>query len=175
MPHLATSVFRSRAILCICLAVFIVWQGVAQSPNDIRPEPPVKTRQELAQGIRTVDRLFATEYKKEHSAGLTVGIVSGPQLVWTNNYGLADVENAKPATKETVYRIGSITKQFTVGDLARFVAFEMGYGPEIVLTRNARCKANRRCFGQIKTQRTVTVSVSCLFGKEALSALDMAA
>ena len=121
MPHLPTSVFRSRASMCICLAVFIAWQGVAQSANDIRPESPVKTREELAQGIRTVDRLFATEYKKEHSAGLTVGIVSGPQLVWTNNYGLADVENAKPATKEIVYRIGSITKQFTALMLLQLV------------------------------------------------------
>jgi CubicO group peptidase (beta-lactamase class C family) len=60
-----------------------------------------------------VDRLFTAEYGKEHAAGLTVGIVSGPDFVWTKSYGLADVESGKAATKDTVYRIGSITKQFT--------------------------------------------------------------
>jgi CubicO group peptidase (beta-lactamase class C family) len=121
MTHFAMNVSRVRAIPYICLAIFIVWRGEAQSLDDGSPEWPVKTRQDLAKGIRTVDKLFAAEYQKERSAGLTVGIVSGRELVWTNNYGFADVENGKPATKETVYRIGSITKQFTALMLLQLV------------------------------------------------------
>jgi CubicO group peptidase (beta-lactamase class C family) len=44
---------------------------------------------------------------------VTVGIVSGPDLVWTHSFGYADIEQRRLATRESVYRIGSITKQFT--------------------------------------------------------------
>jgi len=68
-----------------------------------------------------VERLVAAEYKKDRAAGLTVAIVSGPELVWTKSYGLADVEDGKPANTYTVYRIGSITKQFTALMLLQLV------------------------------------------------------
>jgi CubicO group peptidase (beta-lactamase class C family) len=68
---------------------------------------------ELATAIKEVDALAAGEYAKDPVAGLTVGIVAGPSLVWTNSYGDADAGAKRPAGAETVYRIGSITKQFT--------------------------------------------------------------
>jgi CubicO group peptidase (beta-lactamase class C family) len=56
----------------------------------------------------------ATEYAKAPNvAGVTLGIVTRDGLVWTKSYGLADIEKHTPATADTVYRIGSITKQFT--------------------------------------------------------------
>ena len=96
-------------------------QAGAQSFGSAKAELSVKTRQELAPGIVNVDGLFAAEYKKEHAAGLTVGIVSGRELVWTKSYGLADVSKGRPATTDTVYRIGSITKQFTALMLLQLV------------------------------------------------------
>ena len=67
----------------------------------------------MAGAIVEVDKWFLAEYQKEHAAGLTVGVVSGPELVWSKSYGLADVESNKPCSADTVYRIGSVTKQFT--------------------------------------------------------------
>jgi CubicO group peptidase (beta-lactamase class C family) len=101
--------------------MLVIWPGEAQSLAGARAELPVKTRQELASRIVKVDGLFAAEYQKDHAAGLTVGIVSGPNLVWTKSYGLADVANARAATTDTAYRIGSITKQFTAFMLLQLV------------------------------------------------------
>src|SRR5262249_57288792 len=50
---------------------------------------------------------------KEHLGEVTGGVVTRSVLVWTKSYGFADMEKKLPATRETVYRIGSITKQFT--------------------------------------------------------------
>ena len=63
--------------------------------------------------IEKVNALAAAEYAGDPVGGLTVGIVEGPKLVWTKSYGFADAENKTPAARDTVYRIGSITKQFT--------------------------------------------------------------
>jgi CubicO group peptidase (beta-lactamase class C family) len=73
----------------------------------------IKTSKELGPAISRVDQLLASEYAIDNLASATVGVISGPDLVWTKSYGLADVENNIPATKDSTYRIGSITKQFT--------------------------------------------------------------
>ena len=113
---------KKRAPLCAFLAFLIAWLGGAESRGTAPPGSPVRTRQELAQKILKVDNLFAAEFDKEHAAGLTVAVVSGPELVWTKSYGLADVESGKQANAGTVYRIGSITKQFTALMLLQLVA-----------------------------------------------------
>jgi len=43
--------------------------------------------------------------------GLT--LVDKDNIIWTGAFGVADRESAKPATADTVFRIGSITKSFT--------------------------------------------------------------
>ena len=49
----------------------------------------------------------------EKVASYAVGVMKDGRLVLARGYGFADVENNVPATAETVYRLGSITKQFT--------------------------------------------------------------
>ena len=45
--------------------------------------------------------------------GVTIGVVVADKLVFTKSYGYLDMEKKAAATDDTVYRIGSITKQFT--------------------------------------------------------------
>jgi CubicO group peptidase (beta-lactamase class C family) len=45
----------------------------------------------------------------------------GDDLLLAKGYGLADMENALPATAETVYNIGSVTKQFTAAAIMQLV------------------------------------------------------
>jgi len=47
------------------------------------------------------------------SPGLSIAIVHDQTVVWTRGFGFADSETARPATPDTLYRIGSITKLFT--------------------------------------------------------------
>jgi CubicO group peptidase (beta-lactamase class C family) len=68
-----------------------------------------------------IDAMVAGELAKDGVGSVTIGIVSGPQLVWTKSYGMADNAAKRPATRESVYRIGSITKQFTALMLLQLV------------------------------------------------------
>lgn len=45
--------------------------------------------------------------------GLSMGIVHEQEVLWAAGFGWADVERHEPATADTLYRIGSITKVFT--------------------------------------------------------------
>jgi CubicO group peptidase (beta-lactamase class C family) len=60
-----------------------------------------------------VDEIFAADFAKFNVASLTVGVIRGTQLAWSKSYGMANMEQGVAATPETIYRIGSITKQFT--------------------------------------------------------------
>ena len=68
---------------------------------------------DLRKAIEQVDALAAGELATDNIGAITIGIVSGGKLVWTKSYGYADTEKKIPASKDTVYRIASITKQFT--------------------------------------------------------------
>ncbi|HKH46914.1 MAG TPA: serine hydrolase domain-containing protein [Thermoanaerobaculia bacterium] len=76
---------------------------------------------ELRALIERLDAQTSKEFAKDNFASITVGVVSGPNLAWSKSYGWADIEKKSPATKSTLYRIGSITKEFTALMLLQLV------------------------------------------------------
>ena len=73
-------------------------------------------------GIEVVDSLVSAEFAKDSIGSITVGVIAGSQLVWTRSVGYADMKTRRPANRNTVYRIGSITKPFTAVMLMQLVA-----------------------------------------------------
>jgi CubicO group peptidase (beta-lactamase class C family) len=63
--------------------------------------------------VEAVDSLAAAEFARDSIGSITIGIVSRGDLVWTKSYGFADMPTRRLANRQTVYRIGSITKMFT--------------------------------------------------------------
>ena len=78
-------------------------------------------QQALDAALAALDAQLAADFAKDGVGGASIGIVSGSKLVWTKNYGYADMEAKRVPTSDTVYRIGSITKQFTALALLRQV------------------------------------------------------
>jgi CubicO group peptidase (beta-lactamase class C family) len=107
------------ALLCAALLT-PAYAARAQAPAG-----PVPITSELAPELRALaerlDRQTASEFVKDGLGSVTVGLVSDAGLVWTRSYGLADMEKKVPATSDTVYRIGSVTKQFTALMLLQLV------------------------------------------------------
>jgi CubicO group peptidase (beta-lactamase class C family) len=60
-----------------------------------------------------IDSMVASDFARHPTGSVTVGVVLEDQLIWTKSYGEADMEKHLPADKDTIYRIGSITKMFT--------------------------------------------------------------
>jgi len=63
--------------------------------------------------VRAIDAVVEEALAAGPIAGVSVAVQRGPELVLARGYGYADLENGVRATAETVFRIGSVTKQFT--------------------------------------------------------------
>jgi CubicO group peptidase (beta-lactamase class C family) len=110
---------RSVQAGVVGLAVAMVACRVAPSPESSKqagPEPGARSA--LALRIDSVVDLFM---KNHHVPGISVAVVKRADTVVFKGYGFADLENQVPATPLTVYRIGSITKQFTAAGIMRLV------------------------------------------------------
>jgi len=90
--------------------------------------PPAATQAALSSAqqavLAEVDRELSEGFAADGVGGLSIGVVSGAELVWTRNLGVTAADDGRPVTSDTVYRIGSITKQFTA--LALLQAVEQG-------------------------------------------------
>jgi CubicO group peptidase (beta-lactamase class C family) len=81
------------------------------------PAGPATLAVEQSQAVQTalealVPRLEA-ERQRRGVPGVSVGVVYDQTLIWSRGFGTANVQTGAPATTETLYRVGSITKLFT--------------------------------------------------------------
>ncbi len=77
------------------------------------------SRAEVRERVDSLARAFVAS---SEAPGVSVAVIrAGRDTVVFAGYGEADLENDVPATPATVYRIGSITKQFTAAAVMRLV------------------------------------------------------
>lgn len=62
--------------------------------------------------VRAVDALFS-EFDRDDSPGVALGIYRDGELVYARGYGRADLESDRPITPRTVFHVASVSKQFT--------------------------------------------------------------
>lgn len=78
------------------------------------------TQQSLSQ-LSGFDSFVEKELKNWKVPGAAIGIVKDGKVILLKGYGLRDVKNKKPVTLQTQFAVASITKSFTVANLAVLV------------------------------------------------------
>lgn len=63
--------------------------------------------------------MIPQQMAKFNTQGLSIAIVDDQQIIWMRGFGFADTAGNKPATAQTVYRIGSISKLFTATEVMK--------------------------------------------------------
>jgi D-alanyl-D-alanine carboxypeptidase len=63
--------------------------------------------------MEAIDAVAMSAMKDFDLAGLSIAVSRGGRLIHATGYGQANIELSAPASPETVYRVGSVTKQFT--------------------------------------------------------------
>jgi CubicO group peptidase (beta-lactamase class C family) len=66
------------------------------------------------------DALFR-EWDKQNSPGAALGIFQDGRIIYARGYGMANLDYNIPITPQTVFRVGSVSKQFTAMSIAHLV------------------------------------------------------
>ena len=101
-----------RRFVALAVMVGIGWIGWWL----LRPDPAEQDA--LA---RAIDAIVEEAMEEGPISGVSVAVARGPRVIFARGYGFADLENERPATPETVYHVGSITKQFTAAAIMQLV------------------------------------------------------
>src|SRR3984957_1692687 len=104
--------------LCLAAIVSLAWSMSAIAQDAVPASAP------YAETAKALDAFIARQVEERKLPALSVALVDDQKVVWARGYGLADPKNKKPATAETVYRVGSVSKLFT--DLAVMQLVERG-------------------------------------------------
>ena len=71
--------------------------------------------------LSKIDAAVEAARASDSVPGISVAVFRGEDKIVARGYGWANVENQVPATEDTVFLIGSITKQFTAAAILRLV------------------------------------------------------
>jgi len=87
-------------------ALFLTWSAQADGQS-------ISNHPRVIEAANLLDLWLGAQRDYDDIPGISAGVVSGQDLIWSNGYGFANVANQIPATAATMYSICSISKLFT--------------------------------------------------------------
>lgn len=92
-------------LVCVCSILFTgiptAGSGQDQSVQDYRPV------------VAVLREFILHEMEDKHIPALSVALVEDQTILWAEGFGFADPDKKIPATPQTLYRAGSVSKLFT--------------------------------------------------------------
>jgi CubicO group peptidase (beta-lactamase class C family)/D-alanyl-D-alanine dipeptidase len=104
-----------RGIVVALLPPALLAARVLAAQSRIEPRP------DYAPVAAALERLIAHELADKDVPGLSIALVDDQHVVWAAGFGWARIRDSQPATAETIYRAGSISKVFTALAVMRLV------------------------------------------------------
>src|SRR3954469_6732763 len=100
-----------QSILLASLHLFVVLLvcngAFGQVAENIAP------RKDYAEVVALLRPFIEQQVSQKQLPAFSIAIVDGQSIVWAEGFGFADPKKKIPASAETVYRIGSVSKLFT--------------------------------------------------------------
>jgi CubicO group peptidase (beta-lactamase class C family)/D-alanyl-D-alanine dipeptidase len=84
----------------------------------------IAARKDYTDVVETLRPYIQQQMAEEELPAVSIAIIDDQQIVWAEGFGMADPNSKTPATADTVYRIGSVSKLFT--DIAIMQLVERG-------------------------------------------------
>ena len=108
---------NDRPILILILAAGLL-------PARVLAQAPVEPSKRYEAAIAALDAFVTKEVAEKKLPALSIALVDDQAIVWSKGYGFTDRDKTTPATADTVYRVGSVSKLFT--DIAVMQLVEQG-------------------------------------------------
>ncbi|MFQ5603834.1 MAG: serine hydrolase [bacterium] len=98
---------RSKLIILSCLFQVLLFLGCQPKTENIAP------RSDYVEVAQELKRIITHEMQDKGLPAVSIALVDNQEIVWARGFGFADRDKKIPATAETVYRVGSVSKLFT--------------------------------------------------------------
>jgi CubicO group peptidase (beta-lactamase class C family) len=117
--------FSRNATLTRNIVVFIcVALALSVACNRAMAQSATAARKDYTDVIETLRPFIQQQMAEKELPALSIAIIDDQQIVWAQGFGMADPKSKTPASTDTVYRIGSVSKLFT--DIAIMQLVERG-------------------------------------------------
>src|SRR5262249_46714398 len=101
-------IFHPRgSLLYGCVAALVIGLPFSSRAADIEASP----RYEAA--VKALTPFIQREVDEKRLPALSIALVDDQEIVWAKGFGYANPQTKVPATADTVYRVGSVSKLFT--------------------------------------------------------------
>jgi CubicO group peptidase (beta-lactamase class C family) len=108
-----------NAVVFICSAL-----ALSVACNRTTAQSATAARKDYTDVVETLRPFIQQQMAEKELPALSIAIVDDQQIVWAQGFGMADPKSKTPASADTVYRIGSVSKLFT--DIAIMQLVERG-------------------------------------------------
>jgi CubicO group peptidase (beta-lactamase class C family) len=104
-----------RWLIGLGFTFVLLFSGCAGAP----PRPTNIARNDYEPAKQYMSALIGQDMAKHDVKGLSIALIDDQKVVWAEGFGYADVAKNVPATADTMYRIGSISKVLTATEIMR--------------------------------------------------------
>ncbi|KAM4676871.1 serine beta-lactamase-like protein LACTB, mitochondrial [Discoglossus pictus] len=109
----------SRSVPGILLGLAVATARHAEGPEENDGEKKRRGPGAYSRATERSRELLSRVKDEVGAPGIVVGVSVDGEEIWTEGLGFADVENRVPCTAESVMRVASISKSFTMAALAK--------------------------------------------------------
>ncbi len=100
---------HAAPVLLVAAGLVAMISGCATQPE----KPAQLVRGDYGYTKSYLSWLIPREMSRAEVPGLSIALVDDQHVLWSQSFGYADAERRIPATEQTIYGIGSVTKLFT--------------------------------------------------------------
>ncbi|WP_422925601.1 serine hydrolase [Singulisphaera sp. PoT] len=105
-------------------ALILTALAVAAGSAQLQAQEAVAASGPYVDAARQLEAWIAREVEDKRLPALSIALIDDQHVVWAKGFGQADRTQHRPATAESVYRVGSVSKLFT--DVAVMQLVEQG-------------------------------------------------
>ncbi len=95
------------------VALLLIGFGCKQAEESSSLREIIEPQEQYKQVAERLERIIQHEMASKDIPAFSISLVDDQEIIWAKGFGMADPDENIPATAETVYRIGSVSKLFT--------------------------------------------------------------
>jgi CubicO group peptidase (beta-lactamase class C family)/D-alanyl-D-alanine dipeptidase len=109
---------------CLTRGASWAWAPIVLISSSLCAQTAVAPAEKYRAAAEMLEKAIEREIKDKGVPALSIALVDDQDIVWAKGFGYADPGAKRPATAETIHRVGSISKLFT--DIAVMQLVEKG-------------------------------------------------